>query len=252
MDQHFLVDLRVVDRMVEAAEVGGEDVVVDVGAGRGVIAERLAQKARMVYVVESDASLRPHLEALKARHGNVRIFIGNFITLKLPWYNKVVANPPFSILEPLIQRHLRNPVKMSLLTPLRFAQRLTENRDSLLKLKTSLSYDLTVVDVFDGDVFEPPYPGKAALVLFEPAERSPADRLMLEFLSQRRSKARNAIRNIFWKTRSKREATKLVELSTLDENLLNKPVKRLLYSEAKAVHEFIRKTLDEKASDTNV
>ena len=241
MDQHFLVDGKVVGRLVEAAEVNDLDVVVDVGAGTGVISEKLARKAFRVYAVEADPAMLPYLARLQNQHSNLQVFISNFLTAKLPPYNKVVANPPFSILEPLVQLHLRKPTTMSLLPPSRFAERLAAKQDSLLTFKVSLAYDVRVLERFDGDVLDPPYPGKVCHLVLKPVERGFAEKLMLEFLSRRTSKVRNALRNVFWTYMTKRQATRLVELSPLRENVLNKPVRRLDYCEAEEIYRLIRR-----------
>ncbi|MEM4294345.1 MAG: rRNA adenine N-6-methyltransferase family protein [Candidatus Caldarchaeum sp.] len=239
MEQHFLVDGKVVDRLVEAADVEAFDVVVDVGAGKGVIAEKLARKALRVYAVEADPAMLPYLARLQSQHSNLQVFISNFLTAKLPLYNKVVANPPFSILEPLIQLHLRKPTTMSLLAPSRFAERLAARQDTLLVFKVRLAYDARVLERFNGDVLDPPYPGKVSLLVLNPVERGYAEKIMLEFLSQRTSKVRNALRNVFWTHMTKRQATRLVELSPLPEKVLNKPVRRLSCGEAEDIYRLI-------------
>ncbi|MEM2237664.1 MAG: rRNA adenine N-6-methyltransferase family protein [Candidatus Caldarchaeum sp.] len=243
-DQHFLIDKNVVDRLVDVSEVSGDDVVLDVGAGTGVVTEKLAEKAKMVYAVELDKTFEPQLARLAARYGNIRVFWGSFLGLKLPLYNKVVSNPPFSMLEPLLQRHLRKPVPMSLIAPLRFAQTLTSERYvSLLSFRVQLAYRSRVMDVLDGSVFSPPYPGKACILLLTPLDLGEAERLMMIFFSQNGSKVRNALRNVFWSRTSKREAIKLVELSNLSDGVLNKRVCRITLNEAIAVYELIKRVV---------
>lgn len=45
-DQHFLVDAGYLDRIVTAAELGPDDIVLEIGAGVGNLTERLARKAK--------------------------------------------------------------------------------------------------------------------------------------------------------------------------------------------------------------
>jgi hypothetical protein len=69
---------------------------------------------------------------------------------------------------------------------------------------------------------------------------------MIKFLQQRGSKVRNALRNILWKHMHKREATRLVELSELPDNTLDKRVARITLEEARAIHRFIHESLAER------
>jgi len=247
LDQHFLTSGDVVEKLVEAASVVREDVVVDVGAGWGAITAALAERAGAVYAVESDSRLLPSLHAIAHIHPNVKVFHGNFLTLRLPHYTKVVANPPFSILEPMIQIHINRPRPMSLLTPAPFAERLASTTPkTLLAYNAQLVYRAKVVETHQGTILDPPYPGKVAHLLLTPKNPSHFDILMVKFLRQRGSKVRNALRNILWKHMHKREATRLVELSELPENTLDKRVARITLEEAMAIHRFINESLAER------
>jgi len=244
LDQHFLISVEVVENLIQAAGVRREDVVVDVGAGRGAITAALAERAGAVYAVESDGRLLPYLHALSRTHPNVMVFHGNFLTLRLPPYTKIVANPPFSILEPMIQKHIHRPVPMSLLTPERFAERITDTTPkTLLAYILQIVYRAEVVEVYAGDILDPAYPGKVSHLLLEPRKLGQTDQHMLEFMRQRASKVRNALRNMLWKNMHKRDATRLVELSSLSEPTLNKRVARITLKEAQAIHGFINECL---------
>jgi 16S rRNA (adenine1518-N6/adenine1519-N6)-dimethyltransferase len=161
LDQHFLTSMDVVEKLVKAVNVVREDAVVDVGAGRGAITAALAERAGAVYAVESDRRLLPYLNAVAHIHPNVKVFHGNFLTLRLPHYTKVVANPPFSILEPMIQMHIDRPLPMSLLTPANFAEKLASTTpNTLLAYVVQLVYRGEVVETYPGSVLDPAYPRK--------------------------------------------------------------------------------------------
>ena len=55
--QNFLHKRSLVDRLLNLAAIGPEDLVLDLGAGRGIITERLAQRCRRVIAVENDPGL---------------------------------------------------------------------------------------------------------------------------------------------------------------------------------------------------
>jgi 16S rRNA (adenine1518-N6/adenine1519-N6)-dimethyltransferase len=105
LGQHFLVDeniLRVIGRL---AELGPDDVVLEVGAGLGVLTAYLAERTARVHAVELDRSLAPHLERALDGAQNVSLLFGDAMTLPLaslePAPTKLVANLPYAIATPL-------------------------------------------------------------------------------------------------------------------------------------------------------
>ncbi len=56
-DQHFLVDEGYLDRIMAAAELRSEDIVLEIGAGVGNLTERLARKAKKIIAIELDPVL---------------------------------------------------------------------------------------------------------------------------------------------------------------------------------------------------
>lgn len=244
LDQHFLRTGEVVEKLVEAGRVCPEDVVVDIGAGEGVITAALALRAGAVYAAESDPRLIPCLRKIADEHPNVKIFCGNFLKLRLPPYTKVVANPPFSILEPLVMKHVHHPVPMSLLAPKRFSERMAAPKSStLLSYMARIAYIVEVTDTFPGEVLTPPYPGKLSILKLHVRKKSWDEQLFLEVFRRKGSKVRNALRNLLWRYLPKRQATRLVELSDIPDHLLGKRVSRMSLDDAVAVHKFIREVV---------
>ncbi len=108
LGQNFLADTNLLGAIVREAEVGSEDVVLEVGGGEGVLTARLAPLARAVHVIELDRRLEPGLEAIAAEHGNVRLHFEDAMRADLaaldPEPTRMVANLPYSIATPLIIR----------------------------------------------------------------------------------------------------------------------------------------------------
>lgn len=103
-DQHLIVSEEVVQALVDSAKLSKDDVVLEIGPGPGQITERIAEKAGRVFAIELDERFLPLLKRVQSRHPNVTINIGSAMEKKWPAVNKVVANPPFSIIEPIIGR----------------------------------------------------------------------------------------------------------------------------------------------------
>ena len=110
--QHWLKDGAVLDRIVAAAELQPDDRVLEVGPGRGALTERLlASPAAVVEAVELDRDL---IAGLRQRFGHdprLQLIEGDVLTVPLPAggnprAEKVVANIPYNITGPLLERLL--------------------------------------------------------------------------------------------------------------------------------------------------
>ncbi len=112
--QHFLVNRRILERIVDTAQVGPHDVVLEVGAGIGTLTVALARTGAHVLAVEVDPRFIPVLRAACGPHPGVRIIHGDAMDLRagtLPAVpTKVVANLPYSIASPLLIRLLEEDI----------------------------------------------------------------------------------------------------------------------------------------------
>jgi 16S rRNA (adenine1518-N6/adenine1519-N6)-dimethyltransferase len=109
LGQHFLADeniLGVIDRL---AELGPEDVALEIGPGLGVLTRYLADRVGHVHAVELDRSLGPHLADLRERP-NVDLHWGDALQLDLaaldPAPTKLVANLPYNVATPIVAESL--------------------------------------------------------------------------------------------------------------------------------------------------
>lgn len=116
LGQNFLVDPVALQRVVEAAKVMNQDVVLEVGAGLGSLTLALAEAARRVVAVELDRQLIPILERVLKKVKNVHIEQGDMLGLDPavivgePGY-LVVANIPYYITSALIRHLLESTLK---------------------------------------------------------------------------------------------------------------------------------------------
>ncbi len=105
LGQHFLVDENILGVVGRLAELDPSDVVLEVGAGLGVLTAYLAGRAGFVHAVEIDRGLAPALEQRLAG-ASVALHFGDALELDLaalePVPTKLVANLPYSIATPLV------------------------------------------------------------------------------------------------------------------------------------------------------
>src|SRR5215207_4405062 len=108
LGQNFLIDSNLLGVISRAAELGPEDVVLEVGGGLGVLSEHLATHARHVHVVELDRRLEPPLREALEPHANATLHFADAVKLDLaaldPAPTKVVANLPYGVAASVILR----------------------------------------------------------------------------------------------------------------------------------------------------
>ena len=122
--QNFLVDERVLGKIVSSAEISKDDEVIEVGPGIGTLTQALAKEAYKVVAVEIDTTLVPILGELLSDFDNIEIINEdilkvdvNAIAEKYPDKKiKMVANLPYYITTPIIMNVLENHIPVESIT----------------------------------------------------------------------------------------------------------------------------------------
>lgn len=109
--QNFLIDERVLEKIIRAAEITKEDFVLEIGPGIGTMTQYLAEAAREVTAVEIDRSLIPILADTLSEYTNVNVINEDILKVDVKKLTeeknegrpiKVVANLPYYITTPII------------------------------------------------------------------------------------------------------------------------------------------------------
>jgi 16S rRNA (adenine1518-N6/adenine1519-N6)-dimethyltransferase len=110
LGQHFLADENILGVIRRLAELGPHDVVLEIGAGLGVLTAYLADRVRHVHTVELDQTLERPLRERIAGRPNVELVFGDAVTLPLheldPPPRKLVANLPYQVATPIVAESL--------------------------------------------------------------------------------------------------------------------------------------------------
>lgn len=109
LGQNFLIGTEALNQVVAAAELTGEETVLEIGAGLGALTRSLARSAYHVIAVEYDRRLLPVLEDVVGELDNVELIIGDILALDIEnligeRVYRVVANIPYNITSALIRR----------------------------------------------------------------------------------------------------------------------------------------------------
>lgn len=123
--QNFLIDTRVLERIISAADITKDDYVLEIGPGIGTMTQYLCEHAGMVAAVEIDKNLIPILEDTLSPYDNVEIIHQDILKMDMERFVKeknqgnpvkVVANLPYYITTPIIMGLFESHVSIHSIT----------------------------------------------------------------------------------------------------------------------------------------
>lgn len=147
LGQHFLIDERVLDKIVAAVELEPADTVLEIGPGLGVLTQALAERAGRVIAVELDERMISILKDQLGDRENLTIVHGDILETEpgelIDGPYKVAANLPYYITSAVI-RHLleaqHKPASMVLMMQLEVAHRILAEPGDMSTLAVSVQF----------------------------------------------------------------------------------------------------------------
>lgn len=113
LGQNFITDRRVIDRIVEIAQISKQDEVLEIGPGLGALTFALVKKAGRVIAIEKDKKLAAWMKERTGGLDNVEIISGDGLEIDFRSYYrgkkmKLVANLPYSVSSPVLIKLLND------------------------------------------------------------------------------------------------------------------------------------------------
>jgi 23S rRNA (adenine-N6)-dimethyltransferase len=220
--QNFLRSRRLVDLILGGSSISSGELVLDVGAGRGLLTERLAALGAKVLAIERDPSLAALLRERFARSANVTIWEGDFLDFTLPRaHYKVFANIPFNLTTEVVGKltaAATPPVDAYLAVQSEAADRFRGKPTGTLRAMLLMPwFDATVVHRFRRTDFDPiPQVDVVMLRLRKrgpPLVREADARLYRDFLAYcftaRRPRLTNTLERLFSRRHSRSIASEI-------------------------------------------
>lgn len=161
LGQNFLMDKIALKKIIEAADLSKNDIVLEIGPGTGILTKELAQKVKKLIAVEKDPKMIEILREKFREDKNVEIIQGDILCiinpklqapnykqipntkLKLPKKYKVVANIPYYLTSNLIRKFLEienSPKKMVLTIQKEVAERICAEPPKMSLLAVSVQF----------------------------------------------------------------------------------------------------------------
>jgi len=116
LGQNFLISQGILNKIINTSDLNENDIVLEIGSGIGALTQALSQTCKKVIAIEKDFKLAEILKN-NFKNSNVEIINTDFLNLDLDSlkFDKVVANLPYYITSPIIQKLLQSSVEKIIL-----------------------------------------------------------------------------------------------------------------------------------------
>ena len=205
LGQHFLTNGAVLDRIAMAVCPDGEDLVIEIGPGKGALTEKLLQRSGRVVAIELDPYLVEHLRQKFEGETRLQVIHGDILHTDLAQWGvaPIAGNLPYYIASPILEKSVRAGAPRTVfLIQKEVAHRLVAKpgaRDyGYLTLQTALFADTKMLFDVKPGAFKPPPKVDSAVVMLTPHGRDYGitDReKFLKFLSHSFRQKRKTLRN---------------------------------------------------------
>lgn len=205
LGQHFLIKGSVLERIAATACPQREELVIEIGPGRGALTEKLLKRAERVVGIEVDGGLVQHLKRKFAGEERLTLVHQNVLETDLEQWGPaaIAGNLPYYITSPILEKVVGLPFRRAVfLMQKEAAERVTAQPGcreyGFLTVEIALHAEPRLLFVVKPSAFYPPPKVHSAAVLFEPRRALPeiGDRdAFLRFVSQCFRYKRKTIRN---------------------------------------------------------
>ena len=209
--QNFLIDEKIARREVDFANITKDDVVLEIGPGKGILTNIIASRANKVIAIELDTSLYNYLK--KTLPDNVYLINDDILHTDLsglPKFNKIVSNLPFQISSPLTFKIMKYKFTVAVLIYQKeFAQRLVARSGSkhYSRITVNVYYKAICeyLETVPKNCFSPMPKVDSAIIKIQPRKKQPFNVYNEEFyfdlvrnlFNHRRKKIKTTIRETY-------------------------------------------------------
>mgnify|MGYP003393527920 CR=1 FL=1 len=149
LGQNFLINPKILEKIIITSDLSSEDTVLEVGPGIGTLTKELSRKVKKVITVEKDRNMVEILKETLGDCNNIEVIQDNALTFEPRNYKieagsyKVVANIPYYLTSPLIRKFLEEkkpPELMVLMIQKEVAKRICEKPPNMSLLAVSVQF----------------------------------------------------------------------------------------------------------------
>ena len=202
--QNYLIDNNKLDKIISIADIGVDEVILEIGAGIGTMTIPMAEKALRVIAIEKDPVIADILRQrlVQEKIANVEVICDDALKIDFPDFDKVVSNLPYQISSPVTFKLLEYDFKKAILMyQYEFARRMNAKVDSreYSRLSVALYFraDISIVDTLSPACFVPQPKVNSAVIELVPRRNVEVnecfDDVVRALFQHRNKKARKAL-----------------------------------------------------------
>ncbi|QKQ24056.1 16S rRNA (adenine(1518)-N(6)/adenine(1519)-N(6))-dimethyltransferase RsmA [Candidatus Ruthia endofausta] len=229
--QNFLIDNRIIDRIVATIAPKHDDNLLEIGPGQGAITLPLLDYVEQLNVIEIDRNLISMLESLK--HPNLIIHQGDVLKFDLntlPAPIRVIGNLPYNISSSVLFHLLENLDKikdMTFMLQKEVVERMAANNGSKIYGRLSVMmqtfFDVQMIFIVPPESFNPAPRVESAIVHLNPLTQAKTkdikvlEKVVKLAFSQRRKTLRNCLKSILTQEQTDIDLSQRAEMLTIDD-----------------------------------
>jgi 16S rRNA (adenine1518-N6/adenine1519-N6)-dimethyltransferase len=183
LGQHFLIDKKALSTIVEQCNINKGDVIIEIGAGCGILTQLLLEKGEKVVAVEIDKELCDFLERYLFYYPNLTIINSDFLDYSIKGdNNKIVGNLPYNRAAHIVIHtidYIHNIKQMILMFQKEVAERLISSPSKrsygFLSVLIQYYYDIDLILDIKGSSFWPTTKVDSTVLSFKPKNSFPID-----------------------------------------------------------------------------
>lgn len=166
LGQNFLKSEKALNQIIEASNLKSEDIVLEIGPGRGALTKKLLESGAKIIAIEKDESLEEELKQIFEKNKNLEIISGDaleFETQNHPELKKdfkLIANIPYYITGAIIEKYLsaeKPPISATLLVQKEVAERIVarDKKESILSIAVKIFGEPKIIAKVPAGAFVP-------------------------------------------------------------------------------------------------
>lgn len=227
LDQHFLIDIGIARKIVAALEVKPEDVVLEIGPGKGALTQEIPI-CRRVIAVELDSRLILELKMLE--NDTIKIVHGNGLEkIREIRFTKLLTNTPYAIIEPLFQRMFYREFELAVIV-VGSGTALHLKEKNILSLLVNSFFDVEEIGIIPRIAFFPVPKTESTILRIKKKVNPTAQDLFVQDVYKQNDKIlKNALREYLIKrdTLTKKQAKEKIDSMNIDKEILETEVFKL-------------------------
>lgn len=285
-DQHFLVSDEVLEQIYNVADIQDGESIVEIGGGSGAITDYLVRGNNHVTVIEKDPYYANYLRNKYKDFSNVTVIEGDALDFNYSDYDRIVANLPYTISEPLlvnlassgaldykannqkgsrlksITLVLSQNTTRKMVAPIQLSEGNSKHINQEFGLMGAISkafLDVDIVDTIPGEAFFPEPAVTSFLVNLTPKKnKTTVDRILGEFLIDKKN-SRATIKRIYqllliqekvYKQSKHKGNSKNISMSFTSKNIEDKNIYELTNSQlSQLIQDLVRNDINIKSKN---